>query len=150
MVGVPRKSRGILGTDTVFFAFLSDILREFGNFRHPGPRRVWKVGSETVSQTMVSCTRNHTFRSLAVPRPSRDRPLPPQGRRSPAWRDGHPRPKKKPRQQALCLLNFVNCNRLQWSCNFILKITLTFACVVGHVCFAAVIHACVVGHVCFA
>ena len=56
---------------------------EFVNYRHPGPRRVWKVGSElqsttsdprdpvdpldppAVSQSVVSCTRNHTFHSLA-------------------------------------------------------------------------------------
>ncbi len=28
------------------------IFREFVNFRHPGPRRVWKVGSELQSTTL--------------------------------------------------------------------------------------------------
>ena len=31
---------------------LPTYLREFVNYRHPGPRRVWKVGSELQSTTL--------------------------------------------------------------------------------------------------
>ena len=79
-------------------------LREFVlNSRHPGPRRVWKVGSVarwlpplpaspagsgSVYQTMVSCTRNDTF-----PSPKALKSLPGQGlaRGSPMGAKGTPK-----------------------------------------------------------
>ena len=34
------------------------VLREFVNYRHPGPRRVWKVGSELQSTTSLPALRS--------------------------------------------------------------------------------------------